>query len=48
MAENFIRPRPLHMKAIALGKIIERQRPELNSAEAIVQALVYYAKQRIK
>ena len=48
MAENYIRPRPLHLKALALGKIIHRQMPFLTEPEAITRALIHYAKQRVQ
>ena len=48
MAENNIVKRPLHLKALALGKVIHRQLPWLTEPEAITRALIHYAKQQVQ
>ena len=42
-AANTIKPRPLHLKAKALGKKLQRLHPFLNEAEALTRALVHLA-----
>ena len=48
MAENNIVKRPLHLKALALGKLIHSRHPWLTEPEAITRALIHYAKQQVQ